>query len=128
MEGSNGKHHEHPAIGLRGDPAKPDRARLEIRQRRSDQMAGHLDRHRRQETAGHGLNHQVSGFRANVTVNDASEGLQSARTFITTNNTFRIADSQFALTGTGKARLTTIVTDPTTGNQSRLTVPLTLKT
>jgi hypothetical protein len=33
-----------------------------------------------------------------------------------------------ALTGTGKARLTTIVTDPTTGNQSRLTVPLTLKT
>jgi len=47
---------------------------------------------------------------------------------ITTNNTFRIADSQFALTGTGKARLTTIVTDPTTGNQSRLTVPLTLKT
>ena len=65
---------------------------------------------------------------ANVTVNDASEGLQSARTFITTNNTFRIADSQFTLTGTGKATLTTIVTDPTTGNQSRLTVPLTLKT
>ncbi|MBU6464031.1 MAG: hypothetical protein KGK01_05160 [Bradyrhizobium sp.] len=70
---------------------------------------------------------KVSGFRANVTVTDASEGLQSARTFITTNNTFRIADSQFALTGTGKATLTTIVTDPTTGNQSRLTVPLTLK-
>ena len=71
---------------------------------------------------------KVSGYRANVTVNDASEGLQSARTFITTNNTFRIADSQFTLTGTGKATLTTIVTDPTTGNQSRLTVPLTLKT
>jgi hypothetical protein len=71
---------------------------------------------------------KVSGFRANVTVNDASEGLQSARAFITTNNTFRIANSQFTLTGTGKAALTTIVTDPTTGNQSRLTVPLTLKT
>ena len=71
---------------------------------------------------------KVSGFRANVTVNDVSEGLQSARAFITTKNNFRIGNSQFALTGTGKATLTTIVTDPTTGNQSALTVPLTLKT
>jgi hypothetical protein len=71
---------------------------------------------------------KVSGFRANVTVNDASDGLQSARAFITTKNAFRIGSSQFQLTGTGKATLTTIVTDPTTGNQSSLTVPLTLKT
>jgi hypothetical protein len=71
---------------------------------------------------------KVSGFRANVTVNDVADGQTSARAFITTKNTFRIGSSQFALTGTGKAVLTTIVTDPTTGNQSALTVPLTLKT
>ena len=71
---------------------------------------------------------QVKGFRANVTVNDVSDGLQNTRAFITTKNTFRIGSSQFALTGTGKAVLTTIVTDPNTGNQSSLTVPLTLKT
>ena len=71
---------------------------------------------------------KVSGFRANVTVNDVADGRQSARAFITTKNTFRIGSSQFQLTGTGKAVLTTIVTDPTTGNQSALTVPLTLKT
>ena len=71
---------------------------------------------------------KVTGFRANVTVNDVSDGLQNTRAFITTKNTFRIGSSQFALTGTGKAVLTTIVTDPNTGNQSSLTVPLTLKT
>jgi hypothetical protein len=71
---------------------------------------------------------KVSGFRANVTVNDVADGQTSARAFITTKNTFRIGSSQFQLTGTGKAVLTTIVTDPTTGNQSALTVPLTLKT
>ncbi|MBU6457599.1 MAG: hypothetical protein KGK16_16315 [Bradyrhizobium sp.] len=70
---------------------------------------------------------KVSGFRANVTVNDATDGLQSARAFITTTNTFRIGNSQFRLTGDGKAKLITIVTDPTTGNQSALTVPLTRK-
>jgi hypothetical protein len=71
---------------------------------------------------------KVSGFRANVTVTDAADGQQSARAFITTKNAFRVGSSQFALTGDGKATLTTIVTDPTTGNQSALTVPLTLKT
>ena len=71
---------------------------------------------------------KVSGFRANVVVNDASEGMQNARAFITTKNTFRVGNSQFQLTGDGKAKLITIVTDPTTGNQSALTVPLTLKT
>src|SRR3984957_14870535 len=57
---------------------------------------------------------QVKGFRANVTVNDVSDGLQNARAFITTKNTFRIGNSQFALTAAGKATLTTIVTDPNT--------------
>ncbi len=71
---------------------------------------------------------KVSGFRANAVVNDQAEGQTNARVFITTRNTFRIGDSQFALTGTGKATLTTIVTDPNTGNQSELTVPLKLKT
>src|ERR1700710_2753685 len=71
---------------------------------------------------------KVSGFRANVTVDDVADGQQTARAFITTKNTFRIGNSQFALTGDGKATLTTIVTDPTTGNQSALTVPLKLKT
>jgi hypothetical protein len=71
---------------------------------------------------------KVSGFRANVVVNDVADGLQNARAFITTKNTFRVGNSQFMLTGTGKAKLVTIVTDPTTGNQSALTVPLTLKT
>ena len=63
-----------------------------------------------------------------MTVNDVSDGLQNARAFITTKNTFRIGNSQFALTAAGKATLTTIVTDPNTGNQSALTVPLKLKT
>jgi hypothetical protein len=61
-------------------------------------------------------------------LSDQTEGQQNARVFITTRNTFRIGDSQFTLTGTGKATLTTIVTDPNTGNQSELTVPLKLKT
>jgi hypothetical protein len=71
---------------------------------------------------------KVSGFRANVQLTDASEGQQNQRAFITTKNQFRVGDSLFSLTGPGKATLTTIVTDPTTGNQSKLTVPLTLQT
>ena len=71
---------------------------------------------------------KVSGFRANADLSDQAEGQQNARVFITTKNTFRIGDSQFALNSAGKATLTTIVTDPNTGNQSELTVPLKLKT
>ena len=71
---------------------------------------------------------KVSGFRANAVVTDQTEGQQNGRVFITTKNTFRIGDSQFSLNAAGKATLTTIVTDPNTGNQSELTVPLTLKT
>jgi hypothetical protein len=71
---------------------------------------------------------KVSGYRANVTVTDASEGQVNARAFITTKNTFRVGNSQFTLTGANKGVLTTIVTDPTTGNQSSLQVPVTRQT
>jgi hypothetical protein len=70
---------------------------------------------------------KVQGYRANVTLS-SSAGVEYQRAFITTKNTFRIGDSSFALTGDGKARVTTIVTDPTTGNQSEETTPVTLKT
>jgi hypothetical protein len=70
---------------------------------------------------------KVSGYRANVTF-QSSAGLQFQRAFITTKNTFRIGDSSFTLTGDGKARVTTIITDPTTGNQSEETTPVTRKT
>ena len=67
---------------------------------------------------------KVSGYRANVTL-QTSSGLQFQRALITTKGKFRIGDSQFTLTGNGKANLATIVTDPTTGiqteNQSILT-------
>jgi hypothetical protein len=71
---------------------------------------------------------KVSGYRANVSLSDATEGQANARAFITTKNTFRVGNSQFTLTGANKGVLTTIVTDPTTGNQSSLTVPLTRET
>jgi hypothetical protein len=54
--------------------------------------------------------------------------MQYQRAFITTKNTFRIGDSSFTLTGDGKATVTTIITDPTTGNQSAETTPVTRKT
>ena len=70
---------------------------------------------------------KVSGFRANAVVNDQAEGQENARVFITTKNTFRIGDSQFALTGSGQATVTTINTDPTTGIQTSSATDLTLK-
>jgi hypothetical protein len=70
---------------------------------------------------------KVSGYRANVTL-QSSSGLQYQRAFITTNNTFRIGDSSFTLTGDGVAKVTTIVTDPTTGNQTANTTPVTRQT
>jgi hypothetical protein len=60
---------------------------------------------------------KVSGYRANVTYQSAS-GLQYARAFITTKNTFRIGDSSFTLTGNGVGQINTIVTDPNTGTQT----------
>jgi hypothetical protein len=57
----------------------------------------------------------------------SSAGEQFQRAFITTNNTFRIGDSQFQLTGTGQGTITTINTDPTTGIQTSSTTDLTMK-
>jgi hypothetical protein len=60
----------------------------------------------------------VSGYRANVTF-QSSSGLQYAKVFITTNNSFRIGDSSFTLSSTaGSAQLNTVVTDATTGIQT----------
>jgi hypothetical protein len=69
---------------------------------------------------------KVSGYRANVTF-QSSAGMQFQKAFITTKNTFRIGDSSFALTGDGVAKVTTIVTDPTTGNQTENTATATRK-
>jgi hypothetical protein len=60
---------------------------------------------------------KVSGYRANVTMQSA-DGLQFQRALITTKGTFRIGNSQFTLTGTGKAEIDTIETNPTTGIQT----------
>ena len=70
---------------------------------------------------------KVSGYRANVTL-ESSSGLQFQRALITTKGTFRIGDSQFQLTGTGAATVSTIVTDPTTGIQTENQASVTLKT
>jgi hypothetical protein len=70
---------------------------------------------------------KVSGYRANVTL-QTSAGLQFQRAMITTKGTFRIGDSQFQLTGTGTATVSTIVTDPTTGIQTENQASLTLQT
>jgi hypothetical protein len=70
---------------------------------------------------------KVSGYRANVTF-QSSAGEQFQRAFITTKNAFRIGDSQFQLTAAGKATITTINTDPTTGIQTSSQASLTLTT
>jgi hypothetical protein len=70
---------------------------------------------------------KVRGYRANVTL-QTSAGLQYQQALITTKGTFRIGDSKFQLTGTGAANVTTIVTDPTTGNQTENTTPIKLQT
>ena len=69
---------------------------------------------------------KVSGPRANVTFQSAS-GLQYARVFITSNNTFEIGDSQFDLTGTGTAVVKTVVTNPNNGTQTVQEANATLK-
>jgi hypothetical protein len=69
----------------------------------------------------------VSGYRANVKFQSASGGLQTQRVFITTKNLFRIGDSQIQLTGKGKATVSTVITDPTTGNQQMETDHATLQ-
>jgi hypothetical protein len=68
---------------------------------------------------------KVSGYRANVTYQSAAGGLQHQRVFISTKSSFRIGDSSFILTGTNKAQVDTILTDPTTGIQSAEKAPAT---
>jgi hypothetical protein len=70
---------------------------------------------------------KVSGYRANVTL-QTSAGLQYQRALITTKGTFRVGNSQFKLTGTGAATVSTIVTDPTTGTQTENQASVTLQT
>jgi len=58
----------------------------------------------------------VQGYRANVTY-QSSRGVQYLRVFINSQNSFRIADSAFILTGKDAAKVQTVLTDSTTGIQ-----------
>ena len=69
----------------------------------------------------------VSGYRANVRFQTADGGLQTGRVLINTNNVFRIGNSQMQLAGTGKMTISTVITDPTTGNESMETDHATLQ-
>jgi hypothetical protein len=60
----------------------------------------------------------VSGYRANVRFQSADGGLQTARVLINTNHVFRIGNSQIQVVGAGKMTISTVITDPTTGNES----------
>ena len=70
----------------------------------------------------------VSGYRANVRFTTADGGLQTGRVLINTNGVFRIGDSQMQLTAAGKMTISTVITDPTTGNESMETDHATLQT
>jgi hypothetical protein len=58
----------------------------------------------------------VSGFRAQVKYQ--SGGTTQYQQVLIGNSSFRIGDSKFVLTGSGKATVANAVTDPTTGNTS----------
>ena len=60
---------------------------------------------------------KVSGYRANVTFQSAS-GMQYQKVFIAANNSFRIGNSSFTLTGNGVAEIKTVVTNPNNGTQT----------
>src|SRR5262249_28013530 len=60
----------------------------------------------------------VSGYRATVRFQSADAGLQFGRVLINTNNVFRIGASQMQLVNLGKMTISTVITDPATGNQS----------
>ena len=60
----------------------------------------------------------VSGYRATVRFQSADAGLQFGRVLINTNNVFRIGASQMQLTRVGRMTISTVITDPATGNQS----------
>jgi hypothetical protein len=59
----------------------------------------------------------VKGYRADV-IYKGSQGFQHARVFISNGNSFRIGDSKFVLTATGKATFASVVTSPYDGAQS----------
>ena len=69
----------------------------------------------------------VSGYRATVRFTNAESGLQVGRVMINTNGVFRIGNSQMQLAGTGKMTISTVITDPTTGNESMETDHATLQ-
>jgi hypothetical protein len=69
----------------------------------------------------------VSGYRANVRFQTADGGLQTGRVYINTDGIFRIGNSQMQLTAAGKMTISTVITDPTTGNQSMETDHATLQ-
>ena len=69
----------------------------------------------------------VSGYRATVRFTNAESGLQVGRVMINTNGVFRIGNSQMQLAGTGKMTISTVITDPTTGNESMETDYATLQ-
>jgi hypothetical protein len=69
----------------------------------------------------------VSGYRATVRFTNAESGLQVGRVMINTNNVFRIGNSQMQLTAAGKMTISTVITDPTTGNESMETDYATLQ-
>jgi len=59
----------------------------------------------------------VNGFRAQVRYQSGST-VQYGQVLIGNSSTFRIGDTKFVLTGTGKATVANAVTDPATGNTS----------
>jgi hypothetical protein len=59
----------------------------------------------------------VKGYRADV-IYKGSQGFQSARVFISNQNSFRIGDSKFVLNGSGTATLASVVTSPYNGAQT----------
>lgn len=69
----------------------------------------------------------VQGYRANVRFQSADGGLQTGRIYINTNGVFRVGDSQMQVTSAGKMTINTVITDPTTGNQSMETDYATLQ-
>ncbi|HEY0331091.1 MAG TPA: hypothetical protein VGC77_18580 [Rhodopseudomonas sp.] len=68
----------------------------------------------------------VSGFRAQVRYESA--GTIKFQSVLIKDNAFRVGDSKFTLTGTGKATVKNAVTDPVTGSTSLVTGNATLDT
>jgi hypothetical protein len=58
----------------------------------------------------------VNGFRAQVKYQSGST--TQYQQVLISNSSFRIGDTKFVLTGSGKATVANAVTDPTTGNTS----------